>query len=235
MGTRLAQLLRPVRFEDSVLVRVATSLALVCILALLWPLIRIHADGMQPRLAIDQQAGQSTPPEPEQSRFQHISPEDGLSEGRVWGIVQDRRGFLWFTSMDGINRYDGREFRVYKYDPANTNSPGSTVYRRVLEDSRGMLWFGSLGEGLSRFDPETEQWTNYRHDPQDPNSLSGDAIWAIAEDQSGGVRIGTEANGLNRFDYDTGLFARYQHDPDDPNSLSANQALAVIVDRSGAV
>jgi PAS domain S-box-containing protein len=98
-----------------------------------------------------------------------------------------------------------------------------------------MLWFGSVAQGLSRFDPETEQWTNFRHDPQDPHSLSGDAIWAIAEDPQGDLWIGTEANGLNRFDYETGQFTHYEHDPDDPNSLSADQALAVEVDRSGAV
>jgi PAS domain S-box-containing protein len=215
--------------------RLTTLLALLVILALPWPLTFIHADGAQAGRTEQQQTEPPPPLRPEQVRFGHITTADGLSEGRVWGIIQDRRGFLWFTSLDGINRYDGHEFKVYKYDPRNPNSPKSTLYRRVLEDSRGMLWFGSVAQGLSRFDPETEQWTNFRHDPQDPHSLSGDAIWAIAEDTQGDLWIGTEANGLDRFDYETGQFTRYEHDPDDPNSLSANQALAVEVDRSGAV
>lgn len=101
-----------------------------------------------------------TPLELQQVRFEHISTKDGLAENRVWDITQDRRGFLWFTSMDGINLYDGYEFKVCKHDPTNPNSPGSTLYRRVLEDSRGMLWFGSVNGGLSRFDPITEQWAN---------------------------------------------------------------------------
>jgi PAS domain S-box-containing protein len=215
--------------------RALAVLALLLIWLLAGPLAAIHAGGAQARLAEAQQAEPPPPLQPEQVRFDHITTADGLSEGRVWGITQDRQGFLWFTSHDGINRYDGHEFKVYKYDPKNPNSPASTIYRCVLEDSRGMLWFGSLGQGLSRFDPETEQWTNFRHDPQDPHSLSGDAIWSITEDPQGDLWIATEANGLSRFDHETGQFTHYGHDPDDPNSLSGDQAMAIEVDRSGAV
>jgi hypothetical protein len=187
MRNRLTRLFRRVRIEDHAHGRLAIVLALLTILAVVWPLTAIHADSSQARLTQEEHIEQPPPLRPEQVRFDHISTEDGLSESRVWGITQDRRGFLWFTTYDGINRYDGYEFKVYKHDPENPNSPGSTLYRCVLEDSRGMLWFGSIGQGLSRFDPETEQWTNFRHDPQDPTSLSGDAIWAIAEDQRGGL------------------------------------------------
>jgi PAS domain S-box-containing protein len=215
--------------------RILAVLVVLAIWVAAGPLAAIHADSTQARLAEAEQTEPPPPLRPEQVRFDHITTEDGLSEGRVWGIAQDHRGFLWFTTYDGINRYDGHKFKVYKYDPQNSNSPSSTLYRRVLEDSRGMLWFGSLGQGLSRFDPETEQWTNFWHEPQNPNSLGGDAIWAIAEDPQGDLWVGTETNGLSRFDYETGQFTRYRHDPDDLNSLSGNQAQAVEVDRSGAV
>jgi hypothetical protein len=193
--------------------RLMAVFACLSILLLVGPLTAIHANGAPVALTGEQQTEPPPPLHPEQVRFGHITTEDGLSEGRVWGIDQDHRGFLWFTTYDGINRYDGHKFRVYKYDPQNSNSPSSTLYRRVLEDSKGTLWFGSLGQGLSRFDPETEQWTNFRHDPQDPDSLSGDAIWAIAEDQRGDLWIGTEANGLNRSDHETGQFTHYQPEP----------------------
>jgi PAS domain S-box-containing protein len=215
--------------------RTVAVLALLAILVLAGPLTASHADSARARLAEEEQTEPPPPLRPEQVRFGHITTEDGLSEGRVWGITQDRRGFLWFTSHGGVNRYDGHRFKVYKYDPKNINSPASTIYRCVLEDSRGMLWFGSLDGGLARLDPETEQWTNFRHDPQDPHSLSGDAIWAIAEDPLGDLWIATEANGLSRFDHETGQFTHYGHDPDDPNSLSGDQVMAIEVDRSGAV
>ena len=79
------------------------------------PLTVIHADSAQARLAEAEQTEPPFPLRPEQVRFDHITTEDGLSENRVWGITQDRRGFLWFTSLDGINRYDGHEFKVYKH------------------------------------------------------------------------------------------------------------------------
>jgi len=170
-----------------------------------------------------------------QVRFDHITTRDGLAENRVWDITQDRRGFLWFTSMDGINRYDGYEIKVYKHDPTDSNSPRSTLYRRVLEDSQGMLWFGSVDGGLSRFNPETEQWTNFWNDPRDPGSFGGAAIWAIAEDQNGDLWIGTEANGLFKFAQQTEQFTQYQNDPDNDNSLSADQVLAIEIDRNGII
>ncbi|MFC2015501.1 two-component regulator propeller domain-containing protein [Chloroflexota bacterium] len=215
--------------------RALAALTLLFMFVLTGPLTVIHANGAQARLVEAEQTEPPFPLQPEQVRFDHITTADGLSENRVWGITQDRRGFLWFTSVDGINRYDGHEFRVYKPDPQNPNSPASTLYQFVLEDSRGMLWFSTFGQGLSRFDPETEQWTNFRHDPQDPNSLGGDATWGIAEDPQGDLWIGTEADGLSRFSYETGQFTRYQHDPDNANSLSSNQVNALEVDRSGVV
>ena len=235
MRNCLKVLLYPVRLKDRGYGGLIGILTLFSILVLTGSLTTVLANGAQARLTEEEHTDQALPLEPQQVRFDHLSTEDGLSESRVWGIIQDRRGFMWFTTYDGINRYDGFEFEVYKYDPENPNSPASTLYRCALEDSRGTLWFGSVSQGLSRFDPETEQWTNFRHDTQDPNSISGDAIWAIAEDQRGDLWIGTEANGLSRFDHETGQFTHYQHNPDNPNSLSANQALAVEVDRSGAV
>ena len=214
--------------------RILAVFALLSVLVLAGPLAG-HADGPPAGLTEEGRTEPPPPLRPDQVRFAHITTEDGLAEGRVWGIAQDRRGFLWFTTYDGINRYDGHEFKVYKHDPENPNSPASTTYRCVLEDSRGMLWFGSISQGLSRFDPQTECWTNFEHDPQDPQSLSGNAIWGIAEDPQGDLWIATEANGLSRWSYESGHFSRYRHDPDDPNSLGGDQIIGVAVDRSGVV
>ena len=87
------------------------------------PLTAIHANGAQGRQTEEEKTEPPPPLHPEQVRFGHITTEDGLSEGRVWGITQDHRGFLWFTTYDGINRYDGHNFKVYKYDPQNSTVP----------------------------------------------------------------------------------------------------------------
>jgi streptogramin lyase len=104
-----------------------------------------------------------------------LTTEDGLSEGRVWGITQDRYGFMWFTSWGGLNRYDGYEFKVYKEELGNPNSLGGEGFWDVYEDQEGMIWAAShTGGGLSRFDPTTEQWRRYQHDPDDLHSLSSE-------------------------------------------------------------
>ncbi|MGD8465961.1 MAG: hypothetical protein PVI09_19030, partial [Anaerolineae bacterium] len=96
--------------------RALVALALLFMFVLTGPLTVIHANGAPAGLTEEEQTEQPPPLQPEQVRFDHITTEDGLSENRVWGITQDRRGFLWFTSVDGINRYDGHEFKVYKPD-----------------------------------------------------------------------------------------------------------------------
>jgi PAS domain S-box-containing protein len=183
----------------------------------------------------------SYPPFPEQGlRFEHLTVQDGLSEGRVWGITQDRKGFMWFTTWDGLNRYDGYEFKVYKQEPGNPKSPGGTAFWVVYEDRAGTIWAGSpTGGGLSRYDPTNEQWVRYQHDPDDPHSLGSDNVYAIYEDSAGVLWIGTEGGGLNLFEGAAedgrGRFTRYEPDPEDPQSLGSAFVSSIYEDRSGVL
>lgn len=171
-------------------------------------------------------------------RFQHLTTEDGLSQDRVWGITQDHRGFMWFATLEGLNRYDGYEFQVYRQERDNPNSPGGSVFWVSLEDHAGMIWAGSPGGGLSRFDPTTEQWRRYQHDPSDPNSLGSNSVFSILEDSAGVLWVGTEA-GLNRFDGETedgqARFTRFEYDPNDPHSLGSGWLPSIYEDRSGVL
>ena len=100
----------------------------------------------------------------------------------------------------------------------------------IHEDREGMIWVGSYGFGLSKFNPDTEQFVHYRHDPENSLSLSNNVVSAIYEDRNGSLWIGTE-DGLNKYDGYT--FTRYQHDPSNPQSLSSNLIIAIYEDRSG--
>jgi PAS domain S-box-containing protein len=173
-------------------------------------------------------------------RFEHLTTEDGLSEGRVWGITQDSQGFMWFATWDGLNRYDGYEFRVYKQDPASINGPGGSAFWVVYADQAGMIWAGSpTGHGLSRFDPTTEQWTVYLHDDEDAQSLGSNNVYAIFEDSTGVLWVGTEGGGLNRLDGVTedgqAHFTRYQHDPNNTHSLASDFVASIYEDGSGVL
>ena len=83
-------------------------------------------------------------------RFERITTEHGLSQGTALSILQDSVGFMWLGTQDGLNRYDGYEFRVYKHDPTDPSSLPSNWIEALAEDAAGDLWIGTQG-GLARW------------------------------------------------------------------------------------
>ncbi len=164
-------------------------------------------------------------------RFERITVEHGLPHSVVNVIFQDTRGFMWFVTQDGLARYDGYEFRVFRHDPGNSRSLSGNLLMTGLEDRSGIIWLGDDLTGLNRFDPETETFTRYRHDPEDPHSLSHNSVWSLHEDHEGVLWVGTR-DGLNRFDRETGTFTRHKPDPNDPHSLSCKDVVRICEDRS---
>ncbi|MCS6882196.1 MAG: two-component regulator propeller domain-containing protein [Oscillochloridaceae bacterium] len=160
---------------------------------------------------------------------------EGLPHPAVYAIARDRFGFLWFGTLEGLARYDGHRFVVYRPDPGNPNTPASAQIDTLYTDRAGNLWIGTFASGLNRYDPLSERFTLYRFDPADPASLSSDAVRAICEDGAGGLWVGTLGGGLNRLDPATGRFTRYHHDPADPYSLSDDDVTAILDDGRGGL
>ena len=100
-------------------------------------------------------------------RFTHLTTNDGLSQGYVVDILQDRRGFMWFATRDGLNRYDGYTFVVYKHDPNDPGSLNSNFLQDLMEDDHGNLWVAT-NTGVNRFDLTTERCTPIPSRPQQP-------------------------------------------------------------------
>ncbi len=168
-------------------------------------------------------------------RFTALTPEEGLSSGIVFGMVQDDQGFLWFATTDGLSRYDGYSFRAYRFEHENPNSLSNNSMTAVLPGQGGILWLATTGGGVNRFDPATETFTHYRHDPDNPNSLSGNSIprYGMYVDWQGALWVGTIDNGLDRLDPASGNFTHYRHDPYNHNSLSSNNIECVYQDSQG--
>ncbi|MFN2189021.1 MAG: two-component regulator propeller domain-containing protein, partial [Candidatus Promineifilaceae bacterium] len=165
--------------------------------------------------------------------FEHISIEEGLSQSSVHAILQDRDGFMWFGTLDGLNRFDGSEINIYKHDPDDPSSISDNMITSLFEDDEGVLWIGTSAGGLNRYDRDNESFSSYRHDPQSANSLSSSSILSISEDSKGDLWIGTDGGGLNRLDRSTGEITRYQNDPTDPNSIGNNTVHAIYEDSHG--
>jgi PAS domain S-box-containing protein len=165
-------------------------------------------------------------------RFTHLSTEQGLSQSRVDHMLQDRRGFIWIGTYNGLNRYDGYSFKTYKPDPDNPNSLGGSLVLPLFEDRSGILWIG-VDTGLDRFDPVTERFTHFRADPNNPDSPAGE-VEHITQDRDGMLWLATR-NGLDRLDPASGRFIHYRNDPNDPHSLSSNDVRFVLEDRQGTL
>ncbi len=165
-------------------------------------------------------------------RFDRISIEDGLSQDTVTCILQDRIGFMWLGTQDGLNHFDGTRFSPFKTDPRNPATLPNDFIKALLEDDAGDIWVGTNG-GLSRWQVSSDTFIHYRHDPDDLTSLSGNAVQVLYKDRVGTFWVGMTHAGLSRFDPETGTFTHFRHDPSDRASLSDNQVRVVYEDTSG--
>ena len=118
------------------------------------------------------------------NRFAHLTTEDGLSNNAVTTILQDRRGFMWIGTQDGLNRFDGYRFTIYRHNPKNSNSLSNNYIEDILEDRDGALWIATQN-GVNRLDQHTGTIVRYRLDPENPNSFGGNEIKTIFQDSAG--------------------------------------------------
>jgi len=163
-------------------------------------------------------------------RFTRISTADGLSQTRVAQIVQDDRGFMWFGTQYGLNRYDGYNFKVFVHDPRRPNSLGGAFISALFKDRSGVLWIGT-NQFLDRFDPTTEAFTHYRVEPEHPEGLAG-TVLHISQDRAGMLWLATGA-GLHRFDPGSGKIKHYRHNPSETGGLSTNDVQWTGEDKAG--
>ncbi len=163
-------------------------------------------------------------------KFQNFSLDEGLSQSTINAIYQDKQGFMWFGTQDGLNKFDGYDFTVYRHNPKDATTISHNEIFSIYEDSNEILWIGT-GNGLNKFD--RHKFTRYLNVPNDPNSLSNNIVWSIYEDKSGILWIGTDGGGLNKFDRHK--FTRYLHDPNNPDSLSHNSVWSIYEDSLGTL
>ncbi len=167
--------------------------------------------------------------------FEQIFLEQGLSQSIVKCILQDREGFMYFGTEDGLNRYDGYTFTVMRNKPEDTNSLSYNDINTLCLDKEGNIWIGTFNSGLNKYNPYTKKITRFTHDNKNLNSISHNNITAICVDSAGIIWVGTD-NGLNKLtlkDPSKGeyLIERILHQSNIQNSLSNNSIYSLHLDR----
>lgn len=158
--------------------------------------------------------------------------DDGLSSYRAYDVAEDSQGFLWVGTLEGLNRYDGHAFKVFRHDDLDSTSLSNDIVRSLLVDRLGTLWVGT-NDGLNEFNGKTERFTRYVNHPGNEKTIAKGRITRILEDQSGSLWIAILGGGISRFDKQRREFIQYRNDPSNPNSLRSDRVSALFEDDQG--
>ena len=137
----------------------------------------------------------------QQFHFEHLSQEDGLSQGSVYS-VGSYHGYMWFGTQDGLNRFDGYSFRVFRARPEINNAINNSWVSALLADTKGRFWVGTKG-GLCTYNPEKENFSRFREVFKVDHLIDSVSIERLIEDGNGDIWVMTDEYGLFRIDNKT--------------------------------
>ncbi|RCR69156.1 sensor histidine kinase [Larkinella punicea] len=143
-----------------------------------------------------------------QFRFEHLGINQGLANNVVYALLQDREGYMWFATDNGLSKYDGYTVTTYKKIPGDTTSLAGNSVIQLMEDRDGFLWLGMMGQGICKFDKQTETFTCYGPTPQ---TLHHGTINTLVEDREGDLWVANGTPELRKFDKKTGTYSRFNY------------------------
>jgi ligand-binding sensor domain-containing protein/serine phosphatase RsbU (regulator of sigma subunit) len=164
-------------------------------------------------------------------KFNHIGREKGLSQSVVNCVLQDHNGFMWFGTQEGLNRYDGYTFKVYKRIPGDSTSLSNNFIYSLCEDNLGNIWIGTNGGGVNVLNPATDKFAHYAAAKGKRGALTNNIVRSIVMDAQNRIWVGTDA-GLNLFDRKTQQFTSWTYNANNPFSLPEKSIYALAVDKS---
>ncbi|MBN1639055.1 MAG: SpoIIE family protein phosphatase [Ignavibacteriales bacterium] len=172
--------------------------------------------------------------QPQDIRFEHLTLSQGLPDNNINTIFQDKFGFLWLGTDNGLAKYDGYSFTIYKPNDEEPNSISDRLITAIYEDHIGNLWIGTQRGGLNKFDRNKNNFIRYTNNPNNNNSLSNNWVTVIFEkhNRPGVLWIGTNGGGLNRFDYVDNKFKCYKSEPGKLRKIHSNYINAICEDRN---
>ncbi len=165
--------------------------------------------------------------------IQQFSIDQGLSQSWVRWIHQDAKGFLWIGTQDGLNRYDGYDFKIYRHELYDTSSIGENTINSISEDTSGNLWIGTES-GLSKYDRNLGVFININHNPSNPESISPGPVYQTLVDSTGAVWMKTHRF-LEKLDPEKDKVEQFDIFSVDPFSPPIDYIFPMIQDHRGRI
>ncbi len=164
--------------------------------------------------------------------FNHLTVEDGLSQSSVTCIFQDSKGFMWFGTQDGLNRYDGYKFNVYKSNSSDSTTLTQNFIFSIFEDEFLKLYIETQNGTIHKFFPKTESFEVVDKDSIDLSHARISSVGAVFTEPNGIKWMGGlgNATGLEKIDTKTGAIMVYNHNETDPHSLSSDKVYSIFRD-----
>jgi ligand-binding sensor domain-containing protein/methyl-accepting chemotaxis protein len=163
-------------------------------------------------------------------RFDHLTTDQGLSQGTVNCIFQDKKGFIWIGTNDGLNCHDAYSFKVYKHNSEDSHSICGNIITAIAEDSSSNLWITTWNNGLSYYNRKLDKFINYKHLGEGSGSLIGNNLKRILVSHNGYVIIGSVGDGLKIYSPKQNKFLTYKHVEGNNSSLSDNNIYSIVED-----
>jgi ligand-binding sensor domain-containing protein/two-component sensor histidine kinase len=161
--------------------------------------------------------------------FEKLTIENGLSNDKVNCILRDKRGFIWIGTNDGLNRYDGNNFVVFRHEPGKPSTTSGNIIKDMVEDKEGRLWIATEDGGLTRYDyrlPPSQIFKQYKHLPDDSSSIPVNMLNTLVIDSAGYIWLGTSGYRVLRFDPRTEQFIQ-------PVKRGTRTILDLAIDKDG--
>ncbi len=165
---------------------------------------------------------------PETPQFRQLTVADGLPSSTLYAVTQDKKGYLWIASKDGLARYDGVGYKIYRYAPGDDNSLPGNVVQALHVDKQDRLWIAIEGQGISRLNAERTDMTHFRR--RTHPEIGSDDIWAMTSTADGSLWFGTYGGGLHRMDAN-GHIKRFMPGKNSNDSLPSETIMSLAVDK----
>jgi len=162
--------------------------------------------------------------------FEHITTQHGLPQNNIRSIVEDKQGFLWCSSKNGLCRFDGYKFVYFQHLGNSPYVVSDNTISALALDSSGYIWAGTFSSGLNRIDPTTGGTTQYSHQNNNPKSLADNKVTTVVCSPDGVLWVGSWST-LSRFEPSTATFINYAL----PKASSANHVVSIFADARGVI